>query len=94
MAPRLAGKVAHTSSTGNRPVLKRDRARELCLSVKKLLVVRRKEPEESGGGSLWSWALAQAVLSQSFVLGRLSCLRGVVGMMHSVLGGDEALSSS
>lgn len=39
-------------------------------------------------------ALAQAVVSQSFALGRLSCSRGVVSMMHSVSGGVEALTSS
>src|SRR5258708_34767055 len=63
-------------------------------SVKKLLVVYVESLKNLTWGSLRSWILAQAALSQPFVLGRLSCLRGVVGMMHPVSGGVEAISSS
>ena len=49
---RLAGKVAQTSSTENRSIPKQDCARELSPSVKKLLVVIRKEPQKSDGSSL------------------------------------------
>src|ERR1700676_5505404 len=50
----------------------------------------RREPQESEAGKylvLDSRSDGTFVLSQSFVVGRLSCLRGVAGMTHSLSGG-------